>query len=106
MKNEFDDYAKRIVGYFEAEGYKIDSIGFQTVNIRNAKGEAINAYTEPCTAELVNEDVRVRIEFYPVHEREAKKGKIKSISIRPPQIGLTELLKSQKHTLDIAADWI
>ncbi|MEK6885531.1 MAG: hypothetical protein AABX17_01035 [Nanoarchaeota archaeon] len=104
MDCEFDDYAKRILGYFQTEGYKIVSTTFQTVSIKDAKEKPINAYTEPYVAELSKDNVEVRIEFNLVHERESKKRKIKAIAIRPESLQLQDILKSEKHLAEIFAD--
>ncbi len=106
MTNEFDAYAKRIIGHFEDEGYKLDSAIFQTVTIHDAHGKPLNAYTEPYIAELSKGDIKVRLEFNLVHEREAKKRKINLIALRPELLKLQDVLRSQKSLLDIAADLI
>ena len=101
MTYEFDADAKRLIGHFESEGYKMDSSTLDTVHVMDSKGKAVYAYMEPCAAELSRENVKVILEFYPKHEREAKKKKIKSLSIRPSTLQLHDILKSEKSLAEI-----
>ena len=101
MKNEFDDYAKRIIRHFENEGYKINSTLFTTVRLHDSYDKTINAYMEPYAAELSKNNVQVRVEFNLIHERVAKKKKIKSITIKPESRQLENILKSKEHREEI-----
>jgi len=101
MTYEFDKDAKRIIGHFKKEGYSLNSTLLQTVNIHDSQGHPVNAYMEPHIAELSKEETCVRIEFYLTHERKAKRGLIKSLSITPPTKGLADILESKEGLADI-----
>ncbi len=106
MNYEFDTDAKKFIKFFENEGYKINSAIHQTVHIRNSKGEAINAYTEPYIAHLVKDDIQIRLEFNLTHERASKKRKIVSITIMPKSLQLQDILKSKESLAEVSSELI